>query len=355
MNKTYFQDIHYSRIKPNIFLKAILGLGEIFYKIAINSKNFLYETGFLKESSCGAYVICVGNLTTGGVGKTPVVEHLANELSKGKRVAIISRGYGSKLNNKKVNIIKSKGRIRYKNGNICGDEIYQLAKNTFPTVTVITCADRLKAARTAVARYKSDIIILDDGFSNRKLKKDKNLILIDSKMRLGNEHLLPLGPLREPVSEIKRADEIILVDKGDRNFNEALDWIKSKFLVPLRICKMHPDKIYNMQTKAEVVSIKSAIAFCAIGQSEQFFDFARQYCSLKEEIRFNDHYPYNQKDIENLIKIAKKHKTHTFITTQKDEAKIKALTDNIKDYCFCVLRLKSKLEQNELSNALLSE
>ena len=348
MNKTYFQDIHYKRIKPNILIKAILALGEVFYKIAICSKNFLYEIGFLKEHDCGAYVICVGNLTTGGVGKTPVVQHLANELSKGKRVAIISRGYGSKLDSRKVNIIKSKGRIRYKNGSICGDEVYQLAKNTFPTVVIMTCADRLKAARAAISRNKADIIILDDGFSNRKLKKDISLILIDSKMRLGNEHLLPLGPLREPMSEIKRANEIILVDKGDKNFDEALSWVKSKFLVPLRVCKMLPDKIYNIQTRAQIVPTKSAIAFCAIGQSEQFFDFARQYYSLKEEVRFIDHYQYTSKDIEKLIKLAKKHNIHTFITTQKDEAKIKALVGDIKDYTFCVLELKSVIEDLKL-------
>ena len=165
-------------------LNFLLLGAEFFYKIAINSKNFLYETGFLKETKVKANVICIGNLTTGGVGKTPIVETLSKILSKEKKVAIL-----------------------------CSDEAYQLAKKTPDNVAVIICKDRLKAANYAIYKYNSEVIILDDGFSNRKIKKDKTFIVIDSKMRLGSNRLLPLGPLREPVCEIKRADEIIIVNK----------------------------------------------------------------------------------------------------------------------------------------------
>jgi len=348
MNKTYFQDIHYSRIKPNIILKSILGLIELFYKIAINSKNYLYEINILKETKVNAYVICVGNLTTGGVGKTPIVQILADILSKNNNVAIISRGYGSKLNPKKVNVIKSRGKIRYKDGTYCGDEIYQLAQSSAKNVTLVTCANRLKAALGVIRKYKTQVIILDDGFSNRKLKKDMNIIVIDSKMRFGNGHLLPLGPLREPKSEIKRANEIILVDKGDENLEDAINWAKANFLIPLRLCTMIPNKVYNIQTHAKVVSFSSAIAFCAIGQSEQFFNFARKIYDIKDEIRFDDHHRYSQKDIQNLLTKAKEHNVFTFITTKKDETKLKELIKDIKGYCFCVLELKSTIQNKNL-------
>src|SRR5574344_340260 len=99
--KSNFQDIHYSRQKASFALRGILFTAEFFYKNVVNIKNFLYKIGFLKEFKTGVNVICVGNLTTGGVGKTPIVINLANEISKSKKVAIISRGYGAKLNNKK--------------------------------------------------------------------------------------------------------------------------------------------------------------------------------------------------------------------------------------------------------------
>ena len=88
--KTNFQDIHYLRQKPNFALNSVLKIAEFFYKNVINLKNFLYEKQILTEKKVGAYVICVGNLTTGGVGKTPIVAQLANEISKKKKTEIIS-------------------------------------------------------------------------------------------------------------------------------------------------------------------------------------------------------------------------------------------------------------------------
>ena len=97
--KTDFQDIHYLRKKPSFFLRLGLSVGEFGYGFVINLKNFLYSIRILREKKVGAQVICVGNLTTGGVGKTPIVIEIANEIAKTRKVAIISRGYGAKISN----------------------------------------------------------------------------------------------------------------------------------------------------------------------------------------------------------------------------------------------------------------
>lgn len=343
--KTDFQEIHYAKRKPNFLLASVLSVGEFFYKSVINFKNFLYEINFSKEKTIGAQVICVGNLTTGGVGKTPIVTALANELSKTKKVAIISRGYGAKISNKNPTIIKDYSGLKFSDGTLCADEPFQTAKKVNDGVVVITCADRKKAAEFAIIKYGIDTIILDDGFSNRKLKKDKTIIVIDSKMRFGNNHLLPYGPLREPISEIKRAQEIILVDKGDKNINEAIFWAKEKFNLPIKLSKMIPNRIYNMHSGANIkLNKERAIAFCAIGQPEQFFDFAKRYYDIKT-IAFDDHYKYSKADIVDLIKIAKDNNINTFITTQKDETKLIPLVKDIKDYSFNVLELKIEIEK----------
>lgn len=341
--KTDFQLIHYAKKKPNFFLATGLSIGEFFYKTIIKSKNFLYEKNILKETAIGANVICVGNLTTGGVGKTPIVIELANKLAKNKKVAIISRGYGAKISNKIPNVIKDYNEIKFENGLLCGDEPYQIAKKVDKNVVVITCSNRKLSSELAIIKYGAEIIIMDDGFSNRKLKKDKTIVAIDSKMRFGNNHLLPYGPLREPVSEIKRAHEIVLVNKGDENLEDAINWVK-QFNKPIQLCQMKPKRIYNIQSGADVKLNKiKAIAFCAIGQPEQFFDFVKEFYEITPVV-FEDHHKYTKKDIENLIKLAKENKTATFITTQKDETKIASLIKDTNGYSFNVLELETSIE-----------
>ncbi|MBQ8635642.1 tetraacyldisaccharide 4'-kinase [bacterium] len=343
--KTNFQEIHYAKRKPNFLLACGLFVAELGYKVAINLKNFLYDIKILKEHKVGPKVVCVGNLTTGGVGKTPIVIALANEIAKEKKVAVISRGYGAKISNKNPTVIKDSKGLKFKDGTLCADEPYQIAKKVSDSVVVITCANRKKAAEFAIIKYGVDIIILDDGFSNRKLKKDKTIIAIDSKMRFGNNHLLPFGPLREPISQVKRADEIILVDKGDKNIEDAVLWAKNTFKLPLKISKMIPSRIYNLDSGANVkLNKEQAVAFCAIGQPEQFFDFAKKYYEI-ETVAFDDHHQYTKTDIEKLIKIAKENNINTFITTQKDETKLYSLVKDIKEYSFNVLELKVEIEK----------
>lgn len=342
--KSDFQEIHYSRKTPHFFLKCGLILAEFSYKTIINIKNLLYDIKILREAKIGIQIICVGNLTTGGVGKTPIVIELANNLSKNRKVAIVSRGYGAKISNKTPNVIKDNKGLKFDNGLMCGDEPYQIAKKVNNDVIVITCANRKKAIERAIVKYGVNTVVLDDGFSNRKIRKDKTILAIDSKMRFGNNHLLPYGPLREPIGQIKRADEIILVNKGDENLDDAIVWAKA-FNKPLSLCAMQPKRIYNLQSGANVkLNKERAIAFCAIGQPEQFFDFAKRYYDIKT-IAFDDHYKYSKADIVDLIKIAKDNNINTFITTQKDETKLIPLVKDIKDYSFNVLELKIEIEK----------
>ena len=344
--KNKFQNIHYDRHKPGFCLSFALSIAEFFYKNIINTKNFLYEKNILKEEKLEIETICIGNLTTGGVGKTPIVTILANKLSQNKKVAIISRGYGAKLSNKTPNIIKDFEGLKFQDGRLCGDEPFQLAKKVSDNVIIITCKDRKKAINLAIEKYGCEVAILDDGFSNRKVKKDKIILAIDSKMRFGNNHLLPYGPLREPIKEIKRADEIILVDKDDKDILSAIEWVK-KFNLDFKVCKMRPKKIYNAVTKAKIVfenERKNAVAFCAIGQPQQFYSFLKQFYNVVETLDFSDHHKYSKKDIEKLIKIAKENNTNTFITTQKDETKLYDLIKDIKEYSFNVLELENIIE-----------
>lgn len=344
-SKNYYQKLHYSKAPKMGAFEFCLRFCEFFVSSFVNLKNLAYEKGFLKEEKVNAFVICVGNLTTGGVGKTPIVSTLANEYSKTKKTAIISRGYGAKISTKEPVVVKDFDEIKFENGLICGDEPYQLAKNSSKNTVIIICSNRKKSAQLAVEKYGCEIIIMDDGFSNRKLKKDKTILVLDSKMQFGNKHLLPFGPLREPIKEIKRINEVVFVDKGNENLENNLLELKEMFKnYPQKICSMEPDYIYNLETKAKVKNFNKAIAFCAIGSSEQFFNFAKKFYQLEDKISFDDHHKYTKNDILKLVKLAQEKGVTSFITTQKDETKLKEFVEYFNGYSFNVLKLKVTLK-----------
>ena len=149
-----------------------------------------------------APVVSVGNLTVGGTGKTPVVACLARLLQdRGKRVAILSRGYGGQSRN--VTCI-SDGQHTYKKPPEVGEEPYWLAR-TLPGVAVYTGACRYAAGLAAWQEFKPDLFLLDDGFQHFQLYRDLDLVLLDAAAPFGNGYLLPRGPLREPLTALAAA------------------------------------------------------------------------------------------------------------------------------------------------------
>uniref|UniRef100_UPI004028A91E tetraacyldisaccharide 4'-kinase n=1 Tax=Candidatus Scatousia sp. TaxID=3085663 RepID=UPI004028A91E len=210
--KSEITKIHYNKDAKGIFIK-ILEFASIFYGMGSGLKNFLYDKNILKPKNVNAFVISVGNITTGGVGKTPVVAEIAKYLySQGEKTAIISRGYGGKLSNKQINLI-SDGKKIYYNANLAGDEPFWLAENSKGTV-VITSKNRYAAAEYAIKEFGATHIILDDGFQHRKLYRDIDIVLSDSEKGFGNEKLLPAGPLREGSEAFKRIDKLVIVSKN---------------------------------------------------------------------------------------------------------------------------------------------
>lgn len=183
--KTKITQIHYQR-EPEGILFDFLKFCSFFYGIGSGLKNFFYDKKIIKPKKVDAYVISVGNMTTGGVGKTPVVAEIAKfVISAGKKTAIISRGYGGRLSNRKINMISDGERI-YFDAIQAGDEPYMLAENT-PGCYVFTCKDRYMAAKYAVEKFGVEVIILDDGFQHRKLHRDMDIVLMDSVKGFGNE------------------------------------------------------------------------------------------------------------------------------------------------------------------------
>ncbi len=308
--KTEITKIHYNKDAGGILLK-VLEFASFFYGFGSGLKNKLYDCNILKPKKVDAFVISVGNITTGGVGKTPVVSEIAKYfISKGEKTAIISRGYGGKLCNKNINIISDGEKIYY-DAKLAGDEPFWLAKNTCGAV-VITCKNRYKASRFAKEKFKVTKIILDDGFQHRKLYRNLDIVLTDSEKGFGNEKLLPAGPLREGPEAFKRIGKLVVVSKNTNHTRaEKLAKITAKKMkVDTAVCKVEPDCIYNIKTKEQLPENAAYTAVCAIGQPEQFYAFL-QNCD--KTVTFDDHHSYNEDELPEGI----------IVTTEKDAVKMK--------------------------------
>ncbi len=334
--KTEITRIHYNKDAKG-FIFNLLKFCSVFYGIGSSAKNFLYDKGILKAKKVDAYVISVGNFTTGGVGKTPVVAELARYfVDKGEKVAIVSRGYGGKLDNKKVNII-SDGINLYHKADMAGDEPYWLAVN-LNMCAVLTCSNRVKACEHAIKELGVTKIILDDGFQHRKLYRDLNLVLVDSEKMFGNENLLPAGPLREGIEGFKRVDKLIIVSKNTEHTKaEKLARImQKKQKIETVVCKVEPDYAYNIISGEHLEKGSEITALSAIGQPEQFYKFLEPDYKIKEKITFDDHHQYTLTDIENI--------EGNIVTTEKDAVKL-ALLGKSNIYA---LKLKTVLDINKL-------
>lgn len=205
-------------------VNALLFIASRFYLFAVLTRIWLYENRILRNRAIGCLVVSIGNLTCGGTGKTPVTEIFAKTLSKkGRKVAILSRGYRSrdrsfldkirkKFSSKRKEIpprVVSDGKNLLLNSKTAGDEPYMLASN-LPDVAVLVDKDRVKSGLYAIEEFHTDTLILDDGFQYLNLKAHINILLVDSTFPFDNHHVLPRGLMREPISNISRADYIFL-------------------------------------------------------------------------------------------------------------------------------------------------
>lgn len=335
--KTKITQMHYQRDSKGV-LFDILKFCSYFYGFGSRMKNFLYDNKILKPKKVNAYVISVGNMTTGGVGKTPVVSEIAKYLvNLGQRVAIVSRGYGGKLDNSKINMI-SDGTSVYFDAVQAGDEPYWLAENT-QGAYVFTCRNRYLAAKMAVEKFGIQVIILDDGFQHRKLYRDLDIVLMDSVKGFGNEHLLPAGPLREGPEALERIDKLVVVSKSVKHETaERVAKIMQKRLnIPTSVCYTEPDYVYNIKTGQRLMEGLAVTAMCAIGQPQQFYDFLSDYQVVKT-VTFDDHHQYAPIDIVDI--------SGSIITTEKDAVKLARFDrDNIY-----ALKLKTVIDVENLLN-----
>jgi len=250
----------------------------------------------------GIPVICVGNASVGGTGKTPVVSYLLESLSRmGLRTAALTRGYGG--TEKGPATVRSKHT--YKD---VGDEALLLARHG----TVWVAAGRDDGARAALGRG-AQVIVMDDGHQNPLVKKTLSLLVVDAVIGFGNERVFPAGPLREPYpAALERTDAIILM-KPYADYETHEDLLAQFGKIPVIPAWLAP--------KAAPPKGK-LFAFAGIGRPQKFFDaLARAGGDLVDSIGYADHHAFKVTDLKNLYELAREDKAQ-LITTEKDYVRI---------------------------------
>lgn len=260
-----------------------------------------------------AKVICVGNVTAGGVGKTPVCMALAEKyISEGKKVCFLTRGYKGELKNIVVD-------LDVHSAVDTGDEARLLAS----VATTIISPDRANGAKIA-EDLGMDVIIMDDGFQNPSLCKDECVIVFDGKVGIGNERVLPAGPLRETLRNGQKRASYAIIMGND------VTKLADKISIPVYYGKIEPEHL-------EIEGAK-VFAFAGIGRPSKFYDTLVELgYDVVETQDFADHYAYTKEDIDEL-KAKAKAKGLLLITTEKDFVKF---NDEMKKDIYC-LKIKAK-------------
>ncbi len=275
-------------------------------------RNRRYDRQKNRVQRLATPVISIGNLTTGGTGKTPLVRWFAEWLLEHQaHPAIVSRGYGSQPGQP-------------------NDE-YRELKVWLPNTPHVQNPDRVAAANTAITDHQVSVVLLDDGFQHRRLGRDLDIVLIDASNPFGYDHLLPRGLLREPIAALKRADAVILtrIDQVTASVRQAIRDRVGQYMDPQKIAEVvfanrgWIDQHGNSQVSPAPTAI---VGFCGIGNPTGFRSALEGMDLQVVDFQvFADHHNYTSKEIDDLRIRAMQKNAGTLVCTMKDLVKVREL------------------------------
>jgi tetraacyldisaccharide 4'-kinase len=323
--------------------RAGLRIASVPYGCGVRLRNLAFDRGWKKSVAAPVAVVSVGNLTVGGTGKTPCVEAVARFFrQRDRRVCILSRGYGAEH-----------GR---------NDEALVLEEN-LPDVPHLQGADRVELAAIAAEELDSEVLVLDDGFQHRRLKRDLDIVLIDATGPWGHGYLLPRGLLREPMSGLRRA-QVVMLTRCDLATPQRLAEISAEVRrrapqADIVETTHRPSAWVNASRHSAALAAldgRPVAAFCGLGNPEAF---RRTLTGLGTEVidwrTFPDHHAYSRQDVDGLRTWARALPPGSAVaTTQKDLVKIRldALAD--KELWALKIQLQVRCGQEALERRLES-
>jgi len=326
-------------------LRLLLAGVSLPYGAAVRIRNGLYRCGILPTRRADVPVISVGNITTGGTGKTPLVIWLCRYLcQKGLRCAILTRGYKTSV-----------GEM--------SDEPALLAKSC-PDVEVVVDPDRWNGAKKAKARFGSEVLVLDDGYQHRGVARDLNILAVDATCPFGYEKLLPAGLLREPLSGLKRADVVVITrfDQADAKQISQIEQSIRRIAGDIPIARAvhrhtHAVSLTGQVLPLEQLKQKKLFVYCGVGNPQAFV-----HCLTQDGMTivgtkfFNDHYSYSMRDVRAITAEARQSGAEMAVCTQKDWVKTAAFCKQMEDVVFGSLVMELDFAANaDIITALIDK
>ncbi|MFA6468000.1 MAG: tetraacyldisaccharide 4'-kinase [Bacteroidota bacterium] len=308
-------------MKPHPFLFPFA----LIYGLVVSLRNLLFDVGIIKSTDIGIPVVSIGNITTGGTGKTPIViDTVKVFLHAGKKVAVISRGYGRKTSG---TIVVSDGSQIYADVSSGGDEPVQIAKQLREAI-VIADENRVRGALKAVKDFGAEVIVLDDGFQHRYIKRTMDVVLINPNQLPTETMLLPAGYRREPMNSLKRADAIVVTKSINLNEAEvALHSLRINLQQRSFTSTYQPSGIRHLfgdiAQSTEILKGHTAVAFCGIAAPDGFRK-SLESCGIevKQFFIFGDHHQYSSMEVEKIVLAFEQSKADFILTTEKDAVRL---------------------------------
>ena len=291
-----------------------------FYGLVVRLRNRMFDLGLLRISRASVPVIAVGNLTAGGTGKTPLVELIAGHLiSGGKKVGVVSRGYGRA--SRGVVVVSHGAGVRA-GARLAGDEPVQMARK-YPSAVVVVGERRVEAAKRAVA-LGAEVLVLDDAFQHQYLHRDVNIVLLDARLDITGEPLLPSGLRREPLSGLRRADVVVL-SRAPRHGVE-IEWtgaLGQWYQGPIVRVSARIDGFFSAPDATEIaldrLQAERIYAFSGIASHDTFVeDLSRSGLDIRAGRAFPDHHVYARADLEIIQQESGAAGCSALLTTEKD-------------------------------------
>jgi len=312
-------------------LKVLLLCLSYLYSEGVRCILWFHKIGVLKRQRLSKPVISIGNITLGGVGKTPLVAFIAQILlDKGVRPVILTRGYMA--------------------GKQGSDEAALFQRN-LKDVPVLVGPDRISNAKNFLKSHAADVFLLDDGFQHWRLARDLDVVAIDATNPFGNQQALPRGILREPLDSLRRADMFILtkIDLPGAKAEEIIKHLQEINPQAPIIETIHkPVHLVNLGThKTEDLDLirgKRISSFCSIGTPESFEKTLMGLgADLQRNFAFIDHHVCNKEDLQKIVTHCQEHKIEIVITTEKDAVKLKDFYQLFKDIQIFYLRIEIRV------------
>ncbi len=307
------------------------------YAIVTKARLVAYQKGWFSVTALPVPVVSVGNLTTGGTGKTPMVEFVCRMLARDhKKVCVLTRGYGR--TNPRSRVVVSDGFKIAADSEVTGDEPLLLAEALKGVAAVVSDADRVAAGRWAVENLGAEVLVLDDGFQHLRLARNLNIVTIDATNPWGGGHLLPRGRLRESPEGLRRAD-CVVITRADQSkdlvsLRDAIRRFSNARPVFTSVMKVRGTMTVDSGLSTELDSLpQPTAAFAGIGNPRAFFDqLNRAGVDLAFSKAFPNHHRYSQSDLDELIQEAGRLAAQSLVTTAKDAVKLRSLSLEIPCY-----------------------